>query len=528
MQKKIKESPKDGSLKKLSSVFGLKKNIIIVSDSQEIFLQTVQSIEKSPSKSFEGMIFHTHLIPEIGIKIIERLVLANEEVYAVITNFRYKTSIETNYETGLDTIREVKRRFPRIRTILISEQGEEFNKINESVEKNQIDGWIEQKTGNIGDKIVSLLEECIEDYENLFLRGTDSLLGKNILITGVTGFLGECFFKSLFKSTDANFYILGRPKKEKSLAERVGLIDDRVHYIEGDLTQPKVVANKKELDLLIDVIEEVWHFVAITDFDETRRNDTILVNLVGTVNLITILKDFKRLRCFNHISTAYVVGEMYDPDVAMEIMPSPWKFRNPYEESKFYGECVVRDSGIPFRIFRPSMIVGDSITGKSDGKTMYGAALMLFIAKQRYGPKQIFKILGEKKANKNLIPINAVVDLLIGIRNSNKGLYETFALVNPESTNVGEIIDTVAECLQIDVKYDSSLDESKIKSECDGFLYRSLEVMRKYMTISDPKFSLANTMELMPNYKIPKPTKELLHFLIGTFLTKTLPHILKK
>jgi nucleoside-diphosphate-sugar epimerase len=527
LEKREKKNQKNRDLKQQFPI-QRSKNILILSDSEDIFLQTVQSIENSPSKAFEGIIFHTHLVPEVGIRIIERLVKANEEVYVFITNYEFKTRIDTNYQTGLDTIREVKRRFPRIRTILLSESEIGRDKIEDAIDKKLIDGWIEQKSNDVGKEIVLKLETCIEDYENLFLRVSESLLGNNILITGATGYVGARFIKYLLKNTDAILYLLGRSKKGKTLAQRVGIEDKRVFYIEGDLTKPKIITNKKHLDLLTNVVEEVWHFAAITDFDETRWDDTIRVNLVGTVKLINILRKFKHLICYNHISTAYVVGEMYDPDEATETMPFPFNFRNPYEESKFYGESVVRNSGIPFRIFRPSMIVGDSITGESDTKTIYGAALMLFVAKMRYGKHQkIFTILGEKKAYKNIIPINTVVDLITGIRASDGGLYKTFALVNPERCTVGDIIDTIAELLQIKVKYDPSQDESKIDSEGDRFLFRSLQVFRKYMTLSDPKFTLSNTIKVLPDYDIPKPTKDLLRFLLGKFISEMIPRILQ-
>jgi hypothetical protein len=99
--------------------------------------------------------------------------------------------------------------------------------------------------------------------------------------------------------------------------------------------------------------------------------------------------------------------------------------------------------------------------------------------------------------------------------------------VNPESCTVGDIIDTIAELLQIKVKYDPSQDESKIDSEGDRFLFRSLQVFRKYMTLSDPKFTLSNTIKVLPDYDIPKPTKDLLRFLLGKFISEMIPRILQ-
>lgn len=46
--------------------------------------------------------------------------------------------------------------------------------------------------------------------------------GKNIFITGATGFLGSCLIEKLLRSTDINnIYVLIRPKKGKQINERL-------------------------------------------------------------------------------------------------------------------------------------------------------------------------------------------------------------------------------------------------------------------------------------------------------------------
>ena len=69
------------------------------------------------------------------------------------------------------------------------------------------------------------------------------------------------------------------------------------------------------------------------------------------------------LERYGHISTAYVAGTHAgrfcesDLDVGQE-------FRNSYEQSKFEAEQLVRaHQGLPFTILRPSIVVGDRLSG---------------------------------------------------------------------------------------------------------------------------------------------------------------------
>ena len=68
------------------------------------------------------------------------------------------------------------------------------------------------------------------------------------------------------------------------------------------------------------------------------------------------------LERFVHVSTAYVGGThtgRFDED-DLDVGQG---FRNTYEQSKFEAEQVVRASGLPVRVVRPSIVVGESTYG---------------------------------------------------------------------------------------------------------------------------------------------------------------------
>ena len=58
----------------------------------------------------------------------------------------------------------------------------------------------------------------------------------------------------------------------------------------------------------------------------------------------------------------YICGT--NPGIMSEdVMPERNGFKNIYEETKYDAEKMVRESGLPFTIFRPSVLIGDSKTG---------------------------------------------------------------------------------------------------------------------------------------------------------------------
>ncbi|MBN2125175.1 MAG: SDR family oxidoreductase, partial [Deltaproteobacteria bacterium] len=170
--------------------------------------------------------------------------------------------------------------------------------------------------------------------------------------------------------------LLCRPRKGLSALERVerllrwfgmeGETDGRLRVVEGELDRPGFGLSDGDYRCLVEEVDEVFHCAADTSFSPRERERIEATNIGGVRHLLAFAIGGK-CAFFHHMSTAYVAGERAG-ECREEIL-APNRFHNAYEETKCRAEGLVRDcciqGGIPWNIYRPSVVYGDSATGKS-------------------------------------------------------------------------------------------------------------------------------------------------------------------
>ena len=197
-----------------------------------------------------------------------------------------------------------------------------------------------------------------------------------VLLTGTTGFIGMELLARYLERSDRKIVTLVRAGSPAGAQARIDAVLEnlfgarwrehagRVEAVPGDVTAPGLGLAQAERERLADRISTIVHSAASVSFalplDEARD-----INVAGTrrvLELAELAHARGGLDCYGHVSTAYVAGthagrfSESDLDVGQG-------FRNSYEKSKFEAEQLVRQAGLPSKILRPSIVVGDRNNG---------------------------------------------------------------------------------------------------------------------------------------------------------------------
>ena len=195
-----------------------------------------------------------------------------------------------------------------------------------------------------------------------------------IALTGATGFLGSHLMASML-TAGYKIIILGRPAKEETLQERISKLlrwfgieelAGQLELVEIDFLKPMMGLPEAEYKNLCAITEQIIHCASDTSFAE-RKRDIVFKSNVSSLESILQFAANARVNFFHYIITAYVSGA--DVTICKERISSTTNFLNVYEESKAQAESIIstfcEKNEIPYTIIRPSIVYGDSRTGRS-------------------------------------------------------------------------------------------------------------------------------------------------------------------
>ncbi|MCC5610103.1 amino acid adenylation domain-containing protein [Nostoc sp. CHAB 5834] len=226
--------------------------------------------------------------------------------------------------------------------------------------------------------VLNLETEAILDptihSKNLLLTSTYE--PKNVLLTGVTGFLGAFLLNQLLIQTQANIYCLVRAKNHQegrlriqNSLEKYSLWEEkqshRIIPLIGDLAQPFLGLSQAQFQILAAKIDSIYHNGGLVNFIYPY-SALKTANVLGTQEVLRLASQIK-LKPVHFVSTIGVFSPSAYPDaVILEQEAEHTHGLYGYTQSKWVAEKLVNiahERGIPTAIYRPTWIEGHSETG---------------------------------------------------------------------------------------------------------------------------------------------------------------------
>jgi len=278
-------------------------------------------------------------------------------------------------------------------------------------------------------------------------------------VTGGTGFIGHNLIELLLKRRGKVYVLVRKGSMEKleALKNRWGKAAEKIVPVTGDLTKPRLgisVANRKKMEGKID---HVFHLAAIYDMKADAASQE-LTNNKGTLNTIRFAEAVQAKR-FHHVSSIAAAG-LYPGIFREDMFEEAMGLENPYFRTKHESEGIVRQKcSLPWRIYRPGIVVGNSETGeidKIDGPYYF----FKLIQKMRKAMPAWMPTIGLEGGRLNIVPVDFVVKAMDHIAHKPRLDGKCFHLTDPKPKRIGEVLNIFSEAAhapQMSMRIDARL-----------------------------------------------------------------------
>jgi NAD(P)-dependent dehydrogenase (short-subunit alcohol dehydrogenase family) len=256
----------------------------------------------------------------------------------------------------------------------------------------------------------------------------------NFVLTGGTGFIGRHLLRRLAGREGATVHVLVREQSQDKLA-RLGL-GSNVKPLVGDVTKAGLgIAPARLRDLRG---AEVFHLAAVYDLEADEESNR-LANVEGTRNVVAFANRIEAAR-LHHVSSIAVAGSKFRGEFTEDMFDEGQALDHPYYQTKFEAEKIVReDSRVPFRVYRPGIVIGSSETGEADRVDGPYYAFKL-IQRLRDALPSWVPLVGFEGGPLNLVPVDFVASAIAHIASRPAMDGGTFHIVDPHPLSVGDTV----------------------------------------------------------------------------------------
>lgn len=325
----------------------------------------------------------------------------------------------------------------------------------------------------------------------------------NIIVTGGLGFIGSNFIKYIINKKEVRSIInIDTKSKYHGAADlnNAKSFENNIKYKFEDFWL-ETLNNSIEIKKFKNILKEnnithIVHFAAESHVDNSISDPVRFIqsNILGTFNLLEIIRDFPEIR-FHHISTDEVYGSLGEEGKFTE--KTPYAPNSPYSASKASSDMLVRAYHHTFKI-----LITISNCSNNYGPNQHNEKFIPVVINSILNNKKI-PVYGNGKNIRDWIFVDDHCEAVWSILNNGK-IGETYNVGgNCEKTNL-EIINDICDVLNVnpqdcisfvqdrkghDFRY--AIDNTKINKELNWYpiisfkdgLKQTIEFYKKNNTI---------------------------------------------
>ncbi len=250
-----------------------------------------------------------------------------------------------------------------------------------------------------------------------------------VLVTGAAGRLARHLVPALYaRGFELTLLDKSGESVRESLKHAKELSLEKIRIVEADL----VSAPESVLRDACVGCDAVVHLAALLDYNASREQ-FFKVNVSATKRLLNAANAVGSVKRFVFVSSTSVYGQKSSENALSE--SSGFAPTDAYGESKLAAEQVVRESGLPFVILRPSVIYGIGFT----------EGFFQIISGIKSGK---LKLVGDGENKIAFVHVDDVVQAILLALEKKEALGEDF-IVSGEAVSQKQAFDAVADVLGV-------------------------------------------------------------------------------